>query len=230
MNKESNSYTLIYAGIMVAVVALALAVTSEILRPRQAKNEAIDKMRQILLSVNAPSTNANAESLFAELIVDSYVINSEGNKIEGDAFDIELVDELRKPIEDRKYPVFEAIIDGNKKYILSLRGAGLWGAIWGFISLDEDKNTIYGVSFSHEGETPGLGSEIDTPEFAQEFFGKKIFNPENQFTSIAIVKPGKTAQGQDYVDGISGGTITCQGVETMLFSSLKVYEPFLIKK
>ncbi|MCC8145686.1 MAG: NADH:ubiquinone reductase (Na(+)-transporting) subunit C [Bacteroidales bacterium] len=227
MNKDSNVYTIIYASVMVVLVALLLAFTSESLRPMQAKNEAVDKMRQILTSVNVESTNANAEELYNQLIVDAFLVNSNGDKVDGNAFDTELVNELRKPVAERSYPVFVANIDGSMKYILSLRGAGLWGPLWGFISLDDDKETIYGASFGHEGETPGLGAEIDKPAFAHEFTGKKIFNAEGQYTSVAVVKPGQVAQGRDYVDGISGGTITSQGVDAMLYSSLEAYEPFL---
>jgi Na+-transporting NADH:ubiquinone oxidoreductase subunit C len=230
MNKESNSYTLIYAVIVVIVVAVMLAFTSEALHPRQAKNEAIDKIRQILTSIHVTSTHSNAEQLYQKYIVDSYLVNSQGEKIPGDAFETEWASELKKPEAERKYPVFEALIDGNKKYVLSLRGAGLWGPLWGFIALDADKNTVYGASFGHEGETPGLGAEIEKPVFGQEFVGKKFFNPENKFTSIAIVKAGKTVQGQDSVDGISGGTITSQGVDAMLKSSIGAYEAFLRKK
>jgi len=110
-----------------------------------------------------------------------------------------------------------------------MRGTGLWGPIWGFVSLDDDKNTVYGASFGHEGETPGLGAEIEQPPFRHEFIGKKFFNAENKFTSIAVVKAGKSAQGQDYVDGISGGTITSQGVNDMLKASIGSYETFLRK-
>jgi Na+-transporting NADH:ubiquinone oxidoreductase subunit C len=229
MNKESNSYTLIYASVMVILVALALAFTSEVLRPQQAKNEAIDKMSQILASLNITSNRTNIESEYRSIIVKAYLIDKEGNQVEGNAFDVELANELHKPVEERRYPVFEALIDGDKKYVLSLRGAGLWGPIWGYISLNNDKNTVYGASFGHEGETPGLGGEIDKPAFAKEFSGKRIFNNTGKFTSIAIVKPGKTVQGQDYVDGVSGGTITSRGVDTMLFSSLEFYVPFLTK-
>jgi Na+-transporting NADH:ubiquinone oxidoreductase subunit C len=108
-----------------------------------------------------------------------------------------------------------------------LQGSGLWGPIWGYLSFDADKNTVYGASFGHEGETPGLGAEIDKRDFASQFAGKKIFNNDRVFMSIAIVKPGKTAEGRDCVDGISGGTITSRGVNDMLYSSLKGYEDFL---
>jgi Na+-transporting NADH:ubiquinone oxidoreductase subunit C len=229
MNKESNLYTIIYSIIIVVIVAVALAYTSEVLHPLQAKNIANDKIRQILISINIRSANSEAEHLFEKYIVDSYLVNFQGEKIPGDAFKTEISDEMSKSADERKYPVFEAVIDGNKKYILSMRGAGLWGPIWGFISLDDDKNTVYGASFDHEGETPGLGDEINKPYFEHEFIGKKIFNQDNKFVSIAVVKPGKHAYGQDYVDGISGGTITSQAVSDMLKESIGAYEMFLKK-
>ena len=230
MNKEGNLYTIVYAVSVAVVVAVVLAFTSEALHPLQARNVAIDKIRQLLTSIHIESTHSNAEELFEKYITDSYLVNSQGDKVPGDAFKTDLADELTKPGPERNYPVFEARIDGNKKYILSMQGTGLWGPIWGFISLDDDKNTVYGASFGHEGETPGLGAEIDQPPFRHEFVGKKFFNPENQFVSIAVVKAGKSAHGQDYVDGVSGGTITSQGVDAMLKSSIGNYEMFLRKK
>jgi len=227
MNRESNTYTIIYASGMVVLVALLLAFTSQALKEKQQQNEVIDKMRQILRSINVNATNTQAEPEYKRLITDSYVIDANGHKIEGEAFEINLADELEKPEKDRKYPVFIATIDGEQKYILALRGAGLWGPIWGYISLNDDKNTVFGANFEHSGETPGLGSEIDRPFFSNKFIGKHIYNQERKFVSIAIVKPGKSAVGQDYVDGISGGTITCQGVETMLHHSIGAYDKFL---
>ena len=229
MNKESNLYTIIYAAITVVVASIMLAYTSETLYPLQAKNVAIDKIRHILSSINIISKHSTAEQLFNEYIVDSYLVDSKGEKVPGDPLKTELAEELRKPVAERKYPVFEASIGGKKKYILSMHGTGLWGPIWGFISLDDDKNTVYGASFDHEGETPGLGAEIGLPQFGNEFHGKKFFNTEKKFTSIAVVKPGHPAHGQDYVDGISGGTITSRGVNDMLKSSIGAYEMFLRK-
>ena len=230
MNTEKNTYILLYASVMVILVALLLAYVSSALRPQQARNEEIDKKRQMLASLNIGSTNQNAEKLYAEAIVDSYVVNSEGDKVEGDAFEVSMAAELQKPLSERNYPVFEASVNGQKEFILSMRGAGLWGPIWGYISLNDDRNTVFGASFGHEGETPGLGAEIEKPDFSQKFGGKKIFNSSGQFTSIAIVKKGKTAEGRDYVDGISGGTITSRGVDAMLQASLEFYVPYLMKK
>ena len=105
-------------------------------------------------------------------------------------------------------------------------GAGLWGPIWGYISVNADKNTVYGTDFSHASETPGLGAEITKPAFSTQFAGKQLFK-NGAFKSIAVVKKGKSAEGQDYVDGISGGTITSQGVDKMLLDCLSGYSKFL---
>ncbi len=229
MNRENNTYTIIYASIMVILVALLLAFTSQALRPRQSANEDIDKMKQILRSIHVDATNQEAQARYSELITDAFLIDPDGNKVEGDAFNVDLAAELAKPEAERRYPVFIARVDNSPKYIMAMRGAGLWGPIWGYISVDEDKNTVYGADFGHAGETPGLGAEIAYPSFSQRFIGKKFFNTDKHFVSIAIVKPGKTAPGQDYVDGISGGTITSQGVDQMLKTSIGAYEHFLTK-
>ncbi|WP_106827747.1 NADH:ubiquinone reductase (Na(+)-transporting) subunit C [Parabacteroides pacaensis] len=227
MNRDSNVYTIIYASVMVILVAIVLAFTSQSLKEKQLKNEDIDKMMQILRSIRVQTTAATAEAKYDELIKEAFLVDENGQKIDGDAFSANVVEAFA---HHTGLPVFVADIDGQTKYILALRGAGLWGPIWGYISLDDDKNTVYGADFGHQGETPGLGAEITKSSFSEEFYGKKIFNNAGEFSSIAVVKPGKTAEGQDYVDGISGGTITSQGVNKMLYTSLKDYVEFLKSK
>lgn len=224
MNRDSNIYTVVYAAVMVVLVAVILAFTSQALRETQKKNEDIDKMMQILRSVRVDVKTSEAEATYNKLITESYLVDAAGDKLDGNAFG---TDVAKAFYNDGPLPVFVATIDGEKKYILSMRGAGLWGPLWGFISLDENKDTVYGTDFSHQGETPGLGAEIAKPFFSKEFYGKNIFNTAGDFKSIAVVKPGKTVEGQAYVDGISGGTITCQGVDKMLFESLDRYVKFL---
>lgn len=109
-----------------------------------------------------------------------------------------------------------------------MSGAGLWGAIWGYLAVEDDGSTIYGADFGHAGETPGLGAEIAQSAFGNQFVGKEIIKNGN-FLSVAVVKPGQTDSRRDYVDGISGGTITSQGVDKMLLNSVGEYENFLMK-
>ena len=123
--------------------------------------------------------------------------------------------------------VYVANLNGETKYILPLSGKGLWGGIGGYLALDEDKNTIYGVNFNHESETPGLGAKIVEPEFRSQFEGKHIRNGEGAVVSVAVLKAGKHADGQEQVDAISGATITSSGVSTMLEVNLEEYKEFL---
>lgn len=230
MDTNKNSYTLIYATIMVVIVALMLAFVSGALKDKQTTNVKLDKKKQILTSLNINFDGQDAEALYNKIITGGLVINSKAEVLSDSkekAFEIDINKELAKPLEKRELPVYIASIDGKTKYIVSLRGAGLWGPIWGYLALNDDKNTVYGAFFSHASETPGLGAEIAQKEFQSEFIGKKIMNSENKFVSIAVVKNGQTAEGMDYVDGISGGTITSKGVDAMLMNCIGQYETFL---
>ena len=123
--------------------------------------------------------------------------------------------------------VYVANLNGETKYILPLSGKGLWGGIGGYLALDEDKNTIYGVNFNHESETPGLGAKIVEMPFREQFEGKHIRNAAGEVVSVAVLKAGKHADGQEQVDAISGATITSSGVSTMLEVNLAEYAEFL---
>jgi Na+-transporting NADH:ubiquinone oxidoreductase subunit C len=210
---------------MVALVAIALAFTSEALRSRQKRNEDTDKRQQILRSINVSVSGDETEARYNELIREAYLVNDAGEKTEGDAFAIDVA----KAFEQHVYPVFTASVNGETKYVMALRGKGLWGAIWGYIAVNEDRNTVFGVDFSHASETPGLGAEITLQAFSSQFTGKQLFK-DGAFKSVAVVKPGRSVQGQDYVDGISGGTLTSNGVNDMLMKSLECYTEFLKSK
>lgn len=230
MNTNKNSYTLIYATVMVVVVALTLAFVSSALKDKQTANVRVDKKKQILSSLLIDTKGLNADELYAKYIVEELVINykaetSANTSIK--AFDIDIKKELSKSIEKRNLPVYVANVDGEIKYIISLYGAGLWGPIWGYISLNADKNTVYGTYFTHASETPGLGAEISTDAFQKTFIGKHILNDKNEFVSIAVMKAGQKSDTQEQVDGISGGTITSKGVEAMLLNCIGQYEQYL---
>ena len=227
MNKQSNLYTTIYIIVLVVLVGTALAATSLALRDRQQANVNADKMRQILASVNITATDGDVVAKFNEVIEKQLVVNSEGKEIEGSAFDINVAQQVKLPADERQLPVNVCRTDNGLKYILPAYGAGLWGPIWGYISLDADGSKIYGAYFAHQGETPGLGAEIEKPAFSNEFKGLNLFK-EGQFLPIAVVKAGqKPAGNEDYVNGISGGTITSKGVGAMIDNCLSPYKSFL---
>jgi len=215
---------------MVILVAAILASVAMALRPMQRKNYEIEKKQNILASVNIQASATEAEEIFAENIQNMYVVNSEGEKTDGDAFNIDLKKESAKPLEEQRFPVFEFQAESGLKYIFPLRGAGLWGPIWGFVALNSDMNTIYGANFDHQGETPGLGAEIATTWFEDRFKGKEIYNEAGELVSITVTKPGQEAPEEHSVDGISGGTITSKGLEQMLLDDLGNYQEFLTKK
>lgn len=230
MNKQSNTYTILYSVILVVVVGVVLAVTYMALKPKQDENIANDKRQQILSAVHVASAEGDVKSAYNKYIVESYVVNADGDKTAGDAFSINMASEIKKPAGERQLPVFVCRLDnGELKYILPVYGAGLWGPVWGYVAVDADGNTVYGAYFSHQGETPGLGAEISTKHFQAQFEGKKLYK-DGKFRSVDVMKSGqKPVDGADYVNAISGGTITSKGVQAMLADCLVDYSPFLKK-
>lgn len=237
-NRDSTSYILIFVAIMVGVVAISLAFVSSALQPTIKDNEVLDKKIQILSSVITDQeftkdfVNAQYEGNIEEMLVDK-----DGNKIAVDAdnkpFDIALNfnKEIRKPEEERRYPVFKYSGDNGEYYILPLEGQGLWDRIWGYVSVESDFNTIYGSSFGHKGETPGLGALITEMWFQKQFNGKKAFDVDGVYQLEVLKGQGnELAKTSAYdVDGISGATITAQGVDAMLEKGFNMYKPYFEK-
>ena len=229
MKNFSNTYIYTFSIVMVVLVALLLSLAALQLKPFQDKNIEVEKKQNILASVRIESTPATAVDLYSKYITESFVLNSKGEKQEGDAFTINLKSELAKPLAERNLPVFVATLEnGSKAYVVPLRGTGLWGPIWGYVSLEPDLNTVYGTIFDHQGETPGLGAEISTGWFQEPFRGKTIFQDSTQFVSIKVLKGGAPDDDPHAVDAISGGTITSKALEAMLDSCLVQYKTFFL--
>lgn len=222
MNTNKNSYTFIYASIMVVIVAFLLAFVSSALKPMQQKNVELDKKKQVLAALNI--FEDDAEAAYNKYIKADQLLNADGTVLsETGGFNVD------KSKIGEQLPLYVCEVEGETKYIIPLFGAGLWNVIWGYIALNDDKSTIYGVYFSHAGETPGLGAEITNYEkFQKPFIGKKALNANND-VAISVVKYGKVADPTCEVDGISGGTITSVGVDAMLKTCLGYYKPFLTK-
>ncbi len=230
MNRQSNTYTIIYSVVLVLLVGVVLSVVYQALRPMQVENINNDTKRQILAAARiVPTQGQSVADLFSDHIQTSYIVNINGEKTDAgtDAFNVNVAIESKKPADNRLLPVFECTTSDGLKYIIPVYGAGLWGPIWGYIAFDANGDTIYGAYFAHQGETPGLGAEIEKPAFSDQFEGKDIFTSDGAFTSVAVVKTGKEPQGKAWVHAISGGTITSQGVQKMLFDSLEPYTAFL---
>jgi len=230
MKEFSNRYIFVFSAVMVVAVATLLSLAATLLQPRQLKNLEIEKKKSMLESIGIASTQETTESLYDKYITESFVLNSKGEKVEGViAFDVALNIELKKPLDQQYLPVFRATPDdGEQVIIIPVEGKGLWGPVWGYVSLRSDMNTIYGVTFDHKGETPGLGAEINTTPFESMFNGKKLFESE-KFVSVGVLKGGAKDDDPHNVDAISGGTITSKGLEKMLSDCLIKYSDYLLK-
>ena len=226
---HSNKYTFIYAIILSLVTAILLAFASEGLKPFQEANIKLDTKTSILRAVREMATERELiEQLYTSSIVEK-VINGSGDEVSDMTTEqIVLKDELEKPLAERHLPLYIFTgKDQKKRYILPMQGVGLWGPIWGYISLEDDFNTVYGSFFAHKSETPGLGAEIAERPFQQQFEGKKIMSEDNHFVSVHVVKKAaKVDYGPEHrVDAISGGTITSNGTDKMLRTCI---EPYLV--
>jgi len=241
----SNGYIFRYASIVVILAAAFLSMASVLLKPFQERNRAIDKMQGILAAAQVKGvTSDNAIPLFNKYIVNEEIIDSTGNVVESytkavkenaPAFNIDLATELYNQSKHKPYklPIYIAQKDGQKIYIIPMRGTGLWGPIWGNIALTANFKTVIGVFFDDESETPGLGGEIAQLPFQNQFIGKTIFDNQGDFTSVSVVKGGiqkmSPADRIHGVDAISGGTLTSNGVNAMLHDVLTLYLPYMKK-
>ncbi|WP_340065188.1 NADH:ubiquinone reductase (Na(+)-transporting) subunit C [Ascidiimonas aurantiaca] len=233
MNRDSNTYTFLFAAIMVFVVATGLALAATGLKDRQDDNIRKEKMQNILATIGVEVDREEAEVKYKEYIKEEITLRQGGVVDETvNAFGVELNKELKKPLEEQYFPLYVAEIDGTTYYIVPLRGAGLWNAIWGYISLKDDINTVKGVSFDHQAETPGLGAEITQSWFKKRFEEEKILDESGEFVGISVVKgySGGNDKSDNAVDAISGATITGDGVTDMIAERLQHYLPYLKKQ
>ncbi|MGY5847183.1 Na(+)-translocating NADH-quinone reductase subunit C [Salegentibacter sp. HM20] len=226
---NSNGYTFMFAIIMVIVVASVLAFTATSLQPIQRENVRQEKMQSILATIGVETDRAGAEALYDQYIVEELSLREDGSVDEEvDAFTVDLAKELKRPVSEQIFPLYVADYEGEKYYIVPLRGNGLWNAIFGYISLKDDVNTIKGATFDHLGETPGLGAEITKEWFKESFADEKIFDESGNLIGVSVVKGNNDSSNKDdnRVDAISGATITGDGVSDMISERLKRYLPY----
>ena len=234
INTNSNSYTFLFSIGLVVVVGILLSIASVGLKPKQDANVRLEKMQNILKTINVDVSREKAEDYFNQYIEDQISLDFNGNSISDvDAFEIDIAKEIKKEVKKQNLPIFIAEKDGQRFYIIPLYGKGLWGPIWGYISLKEDENTIYGATFGHEKETPGLGAEITQDYFQKRFINETIFLPSGRFAGITVKKGNNDLKGMDKedheVDALAGATITSNGVTNMIKNRLEFYLPYFKK-
>lgn len=223
MNTNSNSYTIGYATIMVVIVAFLLAFLSSVLKEPITANERMAKQRSVLAALNIRDLkDAKAiEAKYNEVVKQDVVIDNTGKQVsDKGGFDVQT-----KEITDTNLPLFVCEIEGSKKYVLPLKGKGLWGGVYAYIAINEDGQTIYGSYFLHDSETAGLGSLITEDWFQQQFVGKKFFALDGD-RHVTVVKKGKVQDADYEVDGISGATLTGDGMAAMFRDGATNYKAY----
>lgn len=226
INKDGNGYTIVFSVVMCVLVGTILAVAATWLKPYQDKNIENKKKQSILAAIKVEVERDVAETEFDKYVKGAVLLDATGKVIDTTmkkSFDVNVLSEYKdKKEEERVYPLFICEKEGKKLFVMPVAGMGLWAGVWGYVSVGEDFNTVIGASFGHKSETPGLGAEIETSFFEDQFQGKKILDETGNFVSVRVVKPG-TPKSDHNVDGISGGTFTSKGVDEMLNRCLNIY-------
>ena len=229
---DKASYTIIFSIILVVVVGSLLAFFANATKELRVNNDKVKSQMDILYSMGVESTRANATEMFNKYITKQYVIEGVIATENPEAYLIDIKKEQNKAKEGgiQRLPLFVGEKEGEKIYIVPVRGNGLWDAIWGYVALNSDLKSIYGVFFDHKGETPGLGANITEPFFKDDFKGEMLYDASGDFKSIEISKsngdPNNTDKKDNQVDAISGATITGNGVGTMLKKDIRLYLPY----
>lgn len=225
LNTNSNIYTIVYASVMVIVVAFCLAFISDLLRPLQDDNVANDKRSQILAALNIRNVE-NVQEEYDRVLLRDIVVDVNGNTVqESSGFQVESKEILAKNDADKRLPVYVCKVESDTLYVIPLFGRGLWGELWGYLALKNDFRTVYGVYMSHASETAGLGARITEEQFQEKFIGKMVFN-EGDFAEVLLGVKKKVETPDSEVDAITGATLTSDGVDDMFKTSLTPYKKF----
>lgn len=236
--QRSNSYIIMYTIALTLVCAVVLGLTSEGLKPTQKANIDLEKKKFILQSFMGTEKVSTFKKEEIESIyknrVKGVILKSTGEEISGVAEMVDVAKEYKKPEADRQLPfyIISSETDPSKTefYVMPVFGFGLWDNIWGYVAVKGDMNTIAGVVFDHKGETPGLGARITTPEIQDRYVGKQLF-AEKEFKSVKMQK----GEGNNYdsdphsVDGMSGATLTANGINNMMNAYLGAYSNYFSK-
>ena len=232
LNTNSNTYTIVYAAIVVVVVAFLLAFASSVLSERSNANEQNDKKKQILASLGERNVqDADVQNTYDKYIVADMIINSNGDIInEGKQKDKDGFTIARKGINKDCLPLYVCMADSVEFYVIPMVGKGLWGGIWGYMAVNADGKTVKGIYFSHESETAGLGSLIkDDVNFQLQFNNKELYDSTWNVV-LTLKKNGQATPGsKTECDGVSGATLTGNGVNNMLKEYLTLYKAFFRK-
>lgn len=253
--KNSNITTLATALILCLICSVLVSAAAISMKPKQLANIELDRNKNILMAANlfdpTKDDNAKAAELFKS--VEVKLINTKTGQFASEdelkqagitdvtTYDVEKAKKDPKtqiileedPAQIGALPQFLKVYLINdesgkiKNVVLPINGNGLWGQIYGFLTLKSDFNTIEGISFYQHKETPGLGALIETPKWRATWTDKQAYDGDKVVTGV--VKSGSPKPNPNYVDGITGATITSGGVNNMVqfWLSEKAYKLFL---
>jgi Na+-transporting NADH:ubiquinone oxidoreductase subunit C len=186
------------------------------LKDLQELNRSLDKKKNILVAAGFnPKSSSDIEQLF-ENRIEQLVIKADGSMV--------LNKLLQKPAENELFPLFRVMNCDNVKltesFVYPVTAKGLWSTIYGYLAVSFNGKEVKGITFYKHGETPGLGAEVEKAWFRKNFIGKKLYRGNN-LIGIEVVK-GRVIDHAEYktnsqhmVDGISGATLTCNGISKM---------------
>ena len=215
LNTNSNVYTIVYASVMVIIVAFLLAFVSSALKATQDANVANDKRGQILAALNLRDVK-NVEEIYHQTIIADPIINVKGEVVkEKGGFEVDSKLITAKNDQDKQLPLYVAKVNNDTIYVVPLYGRGLWGSIYGYLALKKDFRTVYGANYGHEKEI-------------QEKFINKIAFSDSTFAQVSLGMSKKVEHPESQVDAITGATLTSNGMDEMFKTSLAPYKNYFI--
>ncbi|MCC6672570.1 MAG: NADH:ubiquinone reductase (Na(+)-transporting) subunit C [Planctomycetes bacterium] len=237
MNINSNGYVLGFAVGVCVVISAALAVTANALKPAQDAAAEFDRQKNVMIACGLiqegdPRPRKELEELFRKRVVEK-VIDIRTGEVDQAKTPADLA-AMRSPADRARYRAVAVAKDEQGKedtFILPISGRGLWSTLYGYLALEHDANRVRGITFYKHGETPGLGGEVDNPNWKAQWRGKSILDEKNQLVSVTVKKgkvdPAIAREKEHMVDGLSGATITCNGVNKFVRSDLEAFRPYL---
>lgn len=232
--KQSNVYVIGFSVACTVILGAMLSLAAVGLQEKQTEARDLDTQKQILGAVMVLKKEDNVKEIYSKRIK-SFVIDANGDEKAGIiAEKVDIGKNYKLAPEAREYPVFKFVAENNpdevESYILPVYGNGLWDRIWGYLALSGDLNTVKGIVFDHKAETPGLGARISDKEIQERYVNKKLYDNTGKFVSVTMLKSEKGNTLDDHkVDGMSGATMTANGVNRMIKAYVSYYQPYLDK-
>jgi len=238
MDVNRNSYVLGFAIAVTSAVSALLAVLATALRPAQEAAKEFDRQKNIMMAAGLLTEGdrrprAEIEAMYATRFKPHVVELATGAFADDQYTPTTLKQVKDTKVRDRYREVYEAVGEDGKTeaWVLPVSGKGLWSILYGFLALDATGKVVKGVTFYEHGETPGLGGEVDNPEWKAEWPGKTIYDEQGHLVGVKVKKgkvdPGVPVERAHYVDGLSGATITSNGVTALVKKDLEAFQPFL---